>query len=98
MNADERRLKTRVLSAFICVHRRLILFAFVFSLSAQQPADWVWSARYVITEDPRHTAIENGAVAIRGERILAVDTKAAIDARFRAAQRLDRPDAILAPG
>ena len=68
------------------------------ALRAQQPADWVWSARYVITEDAQHRVIENGAVAIRAERILAVDTKADIDARYRAAQRLDRPDAILAPG
>jgi 5-methylthioadenosine/S-adenosylhomocysteine deaminase len=42
--------------------------------------------------------IENGAVAIRGERIVGVGTKAEIDARFQARQRLDRPDAILAPG
>src|ERR1700683_2874551 len=97
MNADERRSNTRVLSAFICVHLRLIFL--VFPLAAQQlPADWIWSARYVITENPQHRVIENGAVAIRGERIVAVDTRAAIDARYHAAQRLDRPDAILAPG
>jgi 5-methylthioadenosine/S-adenosylhomocysteine deaminase len=74
------------------------LLLLALSLSAQQTADWIWSARYVITEDPQHRVIENGAVAIRGERIVAVDTRAAIDARFHAAQRLDRPDAILAPG
>ena len=37
-------------------------------------------------------------MAIRGDRIVAVGTKAEIDARFQAKQRLDRPDAILAPG
>jgi 5-methylthioadenosine/S-adenosylhomocysteine deaminase len=37
-------------------------------------------------------------VAIRGERIVGVGTKAEIDARFQTKQRLDRPDAILAPG
>ncbi len=63
-----------------------------------QPADWVWSARYVITEDARHRVIENGAVAIRADRIVAVGTRAEIDARFQPRQRLDRPDAILAPG
>ncbi|HTX33746.1 MAG TPA: amidohydrolase family protein [Bryobacteraceae bacterium] len=99
MNADKRRLK-KLPSAFLCVPQRLILFFFllVCSLPAQQPADWIWSARYVITENPQHRVIENGAVAIRGNRIVGVDTRAAIDARFRAAQRLDRPDAILAPG
>ena len=65
---------------------------------AAEPADWIWSARYVITEDAQHRVIENGAVAIRGDRIVGVGTKAEIDARFQAKQRLDRPDAILAPG
>ncbi|MBZ5625092.1 MAG: amidohydrolase family protein [Acidobacteriia bacterium] len=72
-------------------------FLFVFTLFAE-PADWIWSARYVITEDPRHRVIENGAVAIRGDRIVGVGAKAEIDARFQPRQRLDRPEAILAPG
>jgi 5-methylthioadenosine/S-adenosylhomocysteine deaminase len=63
-----------------------------------EPADWIWSARYVITEDASHRVISNGAVAIRGERIVGVGTRAEIDARFQAKQRLDRPEAILAPG
>ena len=72
-------------------------FLFLTTLSAQS-ADWIWSARYVITEDAQHRVIENGAVAIRADRIVGVGTKAEIDARFQAAHRLDRPDAILAPG
>jgi 5-methylthioadenosine/S-adenosylhomocysteine deaminase len=68
------------------------------SLSAAEPADTIWSARYVITEDPQHRVIENGAVAIRADRILAVGTRAEIDSRYQPKQRLDRPDAILAPG
>ena len=72
-------------------------FLFVFTL-AGEPADWIWSARYVITEDAQRRVIENGAVAIRGDRIVAVGGKAEIDARFEAKQRLDRPEAILAPG
>ena len=72
-------------------------FLFVFTL-AGEPADWIWSARYVITMDSQRRVIPNGAVAIQGDRILAVGTKADIDARFQAKQRLDRPDAILAPG
>lgn len=75
------------------------LLASTILASAQgQPADSIWSARYVITEDAQRRVIENGAVAIRGERILAVGARAEIDSRFSARQRLDRPDAILAPG
>ncbi|HEX3876278.1 MAG TPA: amidohydrolase family protein [Bryobacteraceae bacterium] len=63
-----------------------------------EPADWIWSGRYVITMDAQHRVIENGAVAIRGEAIVGVGARAEIDARFQALQRVDRPDAILAPG
>jgi 5-methylthioadenosine/S-adenosylhomocysteine deaminase len=73
------------------------LLLLALTLSAE-PADWIWSGRYVITENAQHRVIENGAVAIRGERIVGVGTRAEIDARFQAKQRLDRPDAILAPG
>jgi 5-methylthioadenosine/S-adenosylhomocysteine deaminase len=83
------------------MHRFYSCFFFTATLVstlAAEPADWIWSARYVITENAQHRVIENGAVAIRGERIVGVGTKAEIDARFQAKQRLDRPDAILAPG
>src|SRR6478736_6421245 len=71
---------------------------FLFALSlAAEPADTIWSARYVITMDAQHRVIENGAVAIQGDRILAVGTRAEIDAKYQAKQRLDRPDAIIAP-
>lgn len=63
-----------------------------------EPADWVVSARYVVTMDGARRVIENGAVAIRGERIVAVGTRAGIDRRFQPKQRLDRPEALIAPG
>src|ERR1700738_1275318 len=100
MNADKTQIKFRALSAFIRVHLRPKFFVALFfavTLHAEQ-ADWIWSARYVITEDAQRRVIENGAVAIRGDRIIGVGTRAEIDKRFEARQRLDRPDAILAPG
>jgi 5-methylthioadenosine/S-adenosylhomocysteine deaminase len=68
------------------------------SLFAAEPVDTIWSARYVITEDAQHRVIENGAVAIKGDRIVAVSSKSEIDVRYTPRQRLDHPDAILAPG
>ena len=78
--------------------RRICSFLLFAATLSAQSADWIWSARYVITEDAQHRVIENGAVAIRGDRIVGVGTRAEIDSRFQAAHRLDRPDAILAPG
>jgi 5-methylthioadenosine/S-adenosylhomocysteine deaminase len=77
----------RICSAFLCA-----------AALAAEPADWIWSGRYVLTMDAQRHVIENGAVAIRGERIVGIGPRAAIDARFQPKQRLDRPDAILAPG
>jgi 5-methylthioadenosine/S-adenosylhomocysteine deaminase len=77
--------------------RTCSLFLFAATLSAQ-PADWVWSARYVITEDAQHRVIPNGAVAVRGDRIVGVGTEAEIVARFPAPRRIASPASILAPG
>src|SRR5579872_4216305 len=68
-------------------------------LSAKaQPADWLYTARYVVTMDASHRLIENGAVAVQGDHIIAVGPRAEIERQHPAKQRLDRPDAILLPG
>ena len=41
---------------------------------AAEPVDWIWSARYVVTMDAGRRVIENGAVAVRGDRIAGVGT------------------------
>src|SRR5215813_1043859 len=76
------------------------LFASLLLLAAAyaEPADWILSARYVVTVDAQRRVIENGAVAITGSTIAAVGTRAQIDKRFQARQRLDRPNAALIPG
>jgi 5-methylthioadenosine/S-adenosylhomocysteine deaminase len=63
-----------------------------------EPADWIWTGRYVVTMDAQRRVIENGAIAIGGDRILAAGPASEIEQRYQARQRLDRPDAILAPG
>ncbi len=78
----------------------LLFLALAASACAQAPlqVDAIWSARWVVTMDAQRRVIENGAVAVTGDHIVEVAAKAEIDRRYRAAQRLDRPDAILAPG
>ena len=66
------------------------------------PIDLIWSARYVVTEDAQRRVIENGAVAILGDHIVEVGPRAEIDAKYlgrtRVVNRIDQPNAILAPG
>jgi len=52
----------------------------------------------VVTEDAQRRVIETGAVAIQGDRIVEVGPRADIDAKYRAANRIDQSNAILAPG
>jgi 5-methylthioadenosine/S-adenosylhomocysteine deaminase len=79
---------------------RSLFWAVGFTLTGAQaaPVDWIWSARYVVTMDAQRRVIENGAVAIRADRIIDVGARDAIDKAYQPKQRLDRPDAILTPG
>ena len=65
---------------------------------AAEPVDWIWSARYVVTMDVSRRVIENGAVAVRGDRIAGVGTLPEIEAKFQARQRIRTPEALIAPG
>jgi len=60
--------------------------------------DIIWSARYVVTEDPQRRVIEDGAVAIRGDNIVEVGTAAEIVGKYSARNQINQPNAILAPG
>jgi 5-methylthioadenosine/S-adenosylhomocysteine deaminase len=73
----------------------LVLLA---SAAAAAPCDLIFSARYVVTMSGQRRVIENGAVAVRGERIVAVGTRAEIERNWQPARRIDRPNALLAPG
>jgi len=84
----------RIYSCLLCCSWLLCCAA----LLSAEPADRIWSARYIITMDAQRRVIENGAVAIRGERIIGVGTRAEIDRKFQAKQRFDSGNAIIAPG
>src|SRR5690242_2141867 len=87
----------------ICSSRAWLLricgcFALLSTCAWAEPADWIWSARYVITMDAGRRVIENGAVAIRGDSIVAAGSKSEIERAYQPKQRLDRPDSLIAPG
>lgn len=80
-----------------CLSLSLLLMA-VSQAAAADPADWIIRAKYIVTMDAQHRVIENGAVAFRGNHIVAVGTQAEVAQRFTAAHTLDKPDALVAPG
>ena len=80
----------------------IVRFAGVFlvftAVLAAAPCDLIVSGRYVVTMDAQRRIVENGAVAIRADRVVAVGTRAEIDRNWQPKQRLDRPDALITPG
>jgi 5-methylthioadenosine/S-adenosylhomocysteine deaminase len=78
---------------------RLFVSLLLLAVACQaEPADWILTARYVVPMDAQRRVIENGAIAITGDRIAAVGTRAEIEKRFQAKRRIDRPEAIITPG
>ena len=70
------------------------------SIAAQQPASvsLIVNNGIVITVDGARRVLNPGAVAIDGTTIVAVDTPAAIAARFRAAETIDATGKVVMPG
>jgi 5-methylthioadenosine/S-adenosylhomocysteine deaminase len=60
--------------------------------------DLLITARYVVTMDATMRVIENGAVAIQGDLILAVGPRAAIEAKFVGKNSISAPDGLIMPG
>jgi 5-methylthioadenosine/S-adenosylhomocysteine deaminase len=67
------------------------------SLSAET-ADAIYTARYVVTMNAQRDLIDDGAVAVRGQRIVGVGKRLDIEKQFQARLHIARPDAILMPG
>ncbi len=65
---------------------------------ARQSADSIWTAKYIVTMDAQRRVIENGAIAINGDHIVAIGPRAKIEQAWRASNRVDEPNAILIPG
>ncbi|MBM3765030.1 MAG: amidohydrolase [Acidobacteria bacterium] len=75
-----------------------ILVSLGLSLYAAEPVDLIVSGKHVVTMDGGYRVIDGGAVAVRGERIVAVGARAEIDKAYKARKRIDRPNALITPG
>ena len=78
---------------------RLIFLALtICAVVMAAPCDLIVSGRYVVTMDAQRRLIPNGAVAVRGERIVATGTKADIDRAWQPKRRIDKPGSAIIPG
>jgi 5-methylthioadenosine/S-adenosylhomocysteine deaminase len=78
----------------------LVLIAGVlpFCASAAERVDFIIRGGTVVTMDGSSRVIENGAVAIRRERIVAVGTTAEIAAKYSAADTVNAEGKVVMPG
>ena len=82
-------------SALICCLTALVLSS---TASAKDKVDLLVTGGTVVTMDAQRRVIEDGAVAIRGDSIVAVGPRAEIESRFEAAQTIDAHGALVMPG
>src|SRR5580658_1670874 len=79
------------LSVFICGFT-------VFPVSAKEKADLLVTGGTVVTMDAQKRVIEDGAVAVRGDTIIAVGSRAEIEGQFDAAKIIDARGTLILPG
>jgi len=88
--------------------RSLYLCAFLLTASAfpsfsrpqakKEQADLVISGGAVVTMDANRRTVEDGAIAIKGDQILAVGKRGEIGARYAAAANIDAHGHLILPG
>src|SRR6202046_3285989 len=86
--------KVEMVVAIICV----AAFLFPPTAWAKDKVDLLVTGGTVVTMDGQRRVIEDGAVAIRGDSIVAVGPRAAIENRVEAAQTIDAHGALVLPG
>jgi len=67
-------------------------------LAAKQRVDLLVAGGTVVTMDAQRRVLEDGAVAIRGDTIVAVGPRAELEARFLPSQRIEARGKLILPG
>jgi 5-methylthioadenosine/S-adenosylhomocysteine deaminase len=64
----------------------------------RERVDLLVTGHYVVTMDATQRIVEDGAVAVRGDAIVAVGPRAELEAKYAPARRLASPDGLIMPG
>jgi 5-methylthioadenosine/S-adenosylhomocysteine deaminase len=81
--------------AIVCV---ISAAASLAAQSAREPVSLIVVARTIVTEDANRRVLSPGAVAVKEDSIVAVDSPQAIAARYQTAETIDARDQIVLPG
>jgi 5-methylthioadenosine/S-adenosylhomocysteine deaminase len=86
------KLSKQILPAFFCS------CAIFLQAQTKSPADLLITGGTVITMDPARTIIEDGAVAISGDTIVAVGPRAEVEAKYQAKRTINAANHLVLPG
>src|SRR5579863_5140082 len=75
----------------------LVLSAGMFG-QAKSNVDLIVSGGIVVTMDAARSIVHDGSIAVRGDSIVAVGSRAEIDAKYKAAQTIDAHGGLVLPG
>src|SRR5205085_1438063 len=80
----------------------LILFGVLsaphFFAQTPKPADLMIAGGTVVTMNPARTILEDGAVVVEGDSIVAVGARTEIEGKYRAKQTIDARHSLILPG
>ena len=65
---------------------------------SRTPVDTLIEGGFVLTMDPQNRLIENGAVAVKGKSIVAVDTLDKVQQAYTAHTVIDASNKVVMPG
>src|SRR5215467_7555160 len=81
----------------LCLSLSIVLGFAVVSF-AQQAVDLVVTHGVVVTMDGKGAIYQDGAVAVRGDSIVAVGASVEVGAQYKAAQEIDAHGRLVLPG
>jgi len=89
-------LKKTVVIIFLIL--ALVITIFPFCAGAAERVDYIIRGGTIVTMDPSSRVIENGAVAVRGERIVAVGLASEIVSKYAASRVINAAGKVVMPG
>jgi 5-methylthioadenosine/S-adenosylhomocysteine deaminase len=89
------RCSARCISGAFCL---LLFLTRALATPAQEKVDLLVTGGTVITMDAQRRVLDDGAIAARGDSIVAVGSRAEIEAKFQAAKVINAHGAIVMPG
>ena len=93
-----RTMRSSIAPSSIALIGLLCSVSSIYAQTKKEKADLVVTGGAVVTMNAERRIIEDGAVAVKGDAILAVGSRAAVEAKYSGAQTVDAKGKLVLPG